>query len=368
MRPAIAIMFLLGLAACSDSANVETRKDNSTVPHTPPPPPPVGPPGDPMIDEAMRLRDAGARTDATGLEDINAGVEEAIKRRRLALVAPVKEADARDLAAQQGVERSDRGTPAQREAIVKHMKDAWSGGHSPQANAYFDGQAKAEEALRTKVARALTLPKAEIAPAVDKAVKDFPDDADEAVEDARQEATDDQVLGLIKAAAPLAAFAGCLALGGGAICAAVATFIGQVLGGDPSTDLSTQLGAMLTDVAAIAAGTCDENCFLGLFGGSTKVPNDAVRRQLFKGLADAGRDYQEFEEPLKKALAELPHFVNCAKDIGDPARELASSNACKQAFKRVGLREPKDYIDKLATCVDIDDQKQALCLRIHVKL
>lgn len=297
-------------------------------------------------------------------DDVDAAVEAAIKRRRATLKEAADTADARDKAAGQEVAASNQGTKKQRDDIVKAMHDGWQDGHSPQANAIFDGEAKAEMDLRRKIADAKKRPPAEIKPAIDKAIEDFPGEADKATEEARAAATEDQVTKLLKAAAPLAAFAGCLAIGGGPICGAVAAFIAKLFGANPGTEYSKQIGALLGDSDKILSGSCDLECLLHLVGGGTTIPSDSAITDLFKGISGDGRDYEKWKDVVTKGARGLSGFIECAKDVKVPAQDLTSSKKCEKAFKSVGLTgHLETYLPKIEKCVQTDDKRQAICFR-----
>src|SRR4051812_33921337 len=119
-------ILVITLVACS------ARRDRPPEPPPDPVPHPVVP--DPGTPDAS---------------DIDRNVELAIARQHAALAGPVARADARQREAEAAVASSQLGTAEDRARTVSAMQRSWRDGHSPQAQAIFDGEADAERKLRS---------------------------------------------------------------------------------------------------------------------------------------------------------------------------------------------------------------------------
>lgn len=370
------IFIVVCVAGCPAKKPQPAAKNDAAVTVAPPPTPSPDAQEiavDPSVASALDMRTQGGSGAGSGSAaaetDVDAGVEAAIKRKRAMLGNAVASADANAKKGEQDVANSDRGTKEQRAAAVKALQAGWQHGHSPQANALFDGEADAEINLKKKIAKARKKPAGEAQEDIAKALEEFPGDADRATQDAQRKASENQMVKLLEAAAPLAVFAGCLALGGGAVCGVIASFGSKLFGNNPGTQYSTQLGDVLNDIPKILDGSCDLACLLGLVGDGPNPPTDEALEELFKGLGGTGRDYAKYHDAVTRGARDVKKFIACAKDVTDPVRDILSSEKCRAALKSVGIDDPTIVLPKLeaAKCVEGDDRDQGLCIQVHVK-
>lgn len=205
-------------------------------------------------------RCCGMRTiDATPAYSIDAAVEAAKKRLNESFEAQVKQADDDHARAIAEVSNAPGATTGEQEKVKRALEDMVKGGHSPRGQAIIDGVAAGHQKLDATAAAAAGKSEAEQQAAVEQGEAAAKIEATQKATENTKKADEDLVGGLLKAAAGPAAFAACLALGGGPICGAVAALVSKIFGG--SGNIDTQgLTKFINATARIFSGECDLEC------------------------------------------------------------------------------------------------------------
>lgn len=310
------------------------------------PPPIPGGPGS-SVRPAPTPPDA---TPAAGVPDLTAidrDIATAIRRRHEQIDGAVKKADERERQAEAEVERSKLGSPADRAKAVAAMKASWKNDHSPQANAIVDTEAAVEDKFQKDIDAAKTQPPEKQKDLLEQLVRQFPQNATDATTHAEHQAATDQLEKLIKTAAPLAIFAGCMALGGGPVCGLFAGILSKAFGGKELTHTDDIVG-VINDVQHILSGDCDLSCLeeMALRTPLDDATVDEVASKLGKAVGKSD-EMKAIADAVKKRSRVAKDVVACITDIhstssaGDIVKEMRLSNKCATAVGMFGNLDAK---------------------------